>query len=265
LLTELHELIGLKSVKQDVEALVHMQKIQNKRKERGLVSIPTSNHLVFYGNPGTGKTTVARLLARIYHKMGILKKGEVVEVDRSGLVGGYLGQTAIKVKEVIDKALGGVLFIDEAYSLTSNDRDAYGREAVDTILKAMEDNRDNLIVIVAGYPEPMKKFINSNPGLESRFNKYINFEDYSPEELMEIFLLICKKSAYTISDEAKEKVYQILCTEYETRDQNFANARTARNLFERVIVQQANRLYSNSNPSDKELTELILSDIEKAN
>ena len=198
--------------------------------------------------------------------MGLLKKDDVVEVDRAGLVGGYVGQTAIKVQEIIKKALGGVLFIDEAYTLTAkNNGNDYGQEAVDTLLKAMEDNRDNLIVIVAGYPEPMTNFIQSNPGLESRFNKYINFEDYTPSELMQIFMVICKKSAYTITEEAMQRVNDILTEKHETRDSNFANARTVRNIFEKVIVQQANRVYAINNPTTEELTTLTISDIEKAN
>lgn len=263
LLAELNELVGLKTVKKDVESLIHLKEISRLRRLRGLKEIPVSNHLVFCGNPGTGKTTVARLLAKIYHAMGLLSKGNFVEVDRSGLVGEYLGQTAVKVQQVVKKALGGVLFIDEAYSLAySKEKDFYGQEAIDTLIKAMEDNREDLIVIVAGYPELMAQFINSNPGLSSRFNKYINFEDYNGEELMQIYESMCKNAGYTTADEAKKYVAEVFEAKYQKRDKNFANAREVRNFFEKAIVKQADRLFGVRNPTNEELSTLLLDDVQ---
>lgn len=263
LLQELDELVGLDTVKKDVNSLIHLQQIKRLRKSRGMKEIPVSNHLVFYGNPGTGKTTVARLLAKIYHAMGILSKGQLVEVDRSGLVAGYVGQTALKTQEVIEKALGGVLFIDEAYTLTaSNSGNDYGQEAVDTLLKAMEDHREDLIVIVAGYPKLMEGFINSNPGLRSRFNKYIDFQDYNAEELTRIFASMCRRAGYVPTDEAMEYCQSIFEEYVQNKGDNFANAREVRNFFEKAMLRQADRLFDNTEPTDDELCALILSDLQ---
>lgn len=262
LLSELNGLIGLEIVKRDVNSLIHLQEIKRLRKSRGLKEIPVSNHLVFYGNPGTGKTTVARLLAKIYHKMGILSQGQFVEVDRSGLVAGYVGQTALKVQEVVKSALGGVLFIDEAYTLTYSDSgNDYGQEAVDTLLKAMEDNRDDFIVIVAGYPELMANFIDSNPGLRSRFNKYINFEDYDVDELIQIYKVMCNNAGYISTDEVLKYVSEVFETKYKNRGKNFANAREVRNFFESAVLRQADRLFFVNNPTNEELSTLIIDDV----
>ncbi len=261
LMTELNRLIGLEKVKEDVQSLINLVKIRNIRKERGMESPDMSLHMVFSGNPGTGKTTIARLLAEIYRAMGLLSKGHLIEVDRSGLVGGYVGQTALKVQEVVQKAKGGVLFIDEAYSLTVN-RGAtdYGFEAVDTLLKYMEDNRDDLIVIVAGYPEPMAEFLESNPGLKSRFNKYLYFEDYTPEELIGILKLQAKKSDLVLSEEAEKFAAGFFTKRVEFKPENYANARDVRNFFEKALVNQANRLAKLESIDDDQLTTLELED-----
>lgn len=239
-LDELNSLIGLINVKKELNSLINFVKLQRLRKQKGL-NIPTiSLHMVFTGNPGTGKTTVARLMSKILFELGYLSKGHLVETNRAGMVAGYLGQTALKTEEVVRQSVGGVLFIDEAYSLASDDK--YGQEAIDTLLKLMEDFRENLVVIVAGYPKLMEKFISSNPGLASRFNKYVEFHDYSREELFQIFDYTCKKNSYKIDSEGEEILKDFIEKLTARKEENFGNARTIRNIFEQSILFQANRI-----------------------
>ena len=260
LLNELNELIGLAGVKEEVSSLVNILKINKLRESRGFKVPQVSKHLVFLGNPGTGKTTVARLLSKIYKKLGVLEKGQLVEVDRSGLVAGYVGQTAIKTQEKIDEAMGGVLFIDEAYTLAKGEND-FGQESIDTLLKAMEDQREDFVVIVAGYSKPMNRFLESNPGLKSRFNKSITFEDYSPNELLDIFELFCKLNDMRLSSDARDYLTQYLNKLSNEKSENFANGREMRNLFEKAFTNQANRLSHYINISDEELNIIKTEDI----
>ncbi|MCR4854472.1 MAG: AAA family ATPase [Prevotella sp.] len=262
---ELDELIGLEGVKHEVRSLANFVKVQKMREAKGLKSPKMSYHLVFTGSPGTGKTTVARIVARIYKDLGILKKGHLVETDRSGLVGQYVGQTAPRVNAVCDSALNGVLFIDEAYAITQSESSSdYGAEAVATLLKRMEDDRDKLVVIVAGYTKEMKQFIAANPGLQSRFNKYINFPDYTATELYDIFRLYLRKNEYTITKEAAAYMKNELELVVENKSRNFGNARYVRNLFEKAIQQQANRIAKERNISKDELVKITLDDLKVA-
>ncbi len=260
LLDKLDQLIGLAGVKKEVNSLINMLRIKKLRDDRGFKTANVSKHLVFLGNPGTGKTTVARLLSGIYKQLGVLEKGQLVEVDRGGLVAGYVGQTAIKTKEKIDEAMGGILFIDEAYTLAKGGTD-FGQEAIDTILKAMEDNRENFVVIVAGYPGPMESFLESNPGLKSRFNKNITFEDYSQQELFSIFKSFCNEYGMELSIDGVQYLEQYLNSLCMNKPENFANGREMRNLFETAIANQANRLASLSKVTDKELNEITVADL----
>lgn len=258
LLAELNSLIGLSRVKNDVAQLVNFLKVQQMREAKGIAVQPLSRHLVFYGNPGTGKTTVARLLSHIYQSLGILSKGHLVETDRAGLVAGYVGQTALKVREVVTEAIGGVLFIDEAYTLSTGGDNDFGREAIDTLLKMMEDNRDDLIVVVAGYTDKMSAFLQTNPGLRSRFNKYLEFDDYTPEQLVQIFELFCNNGGYRLATSTHDDLIRLFSVLHETRDDTFGNGRLARNLYEMTINNQANRIVSLPHVDDE-----ILSTIEE--
>ena len=263
LVAELDGYIGLEAVKKEVKSLINMVKVHKMREENGLPTEDLSLHMVFSGNPGTGKTTVGRIMARIYHSLGILSRGQLVEVDRSGLVAGYVGQTALKTKKVIEKALGGVLFIDEAYALNGRSENDFGQEAIDTVLKAMEDHRDDLVVIVAGYTELMEDFIHSNPGLESRFNRFLEFGDYSLDELMAIFRMRCEKGKYSLAQDAEEAVRTYI-TEENVHPETFGNARGVRNLYEKILIQQANRLAGAERVTKEDLVALTKEDVEAA-
>ena len=262
LLAELDGLCGLEQVKQDVKSLINLVKVRRLREEAGLPVPPMSLHLVFLGNPGTGKTTVARLLARLYHAIGVLPKGQLVEVDRSGLVAGFVGQTALKTQEVIQKAIGGVLFIDEAYALVNQDNgNDFGREVIEVLLKNMEDHRKDLVVIVAGYSQLMEKFIHSNPGLESRFNKYFYFEDYDGAQLFTILQSMCVKNGYVLTPEGEALARRELMALYEDRDENFGNARDVRNLFEQAVARQSDRVARLEAPTREQLMALRPEDL----
>ena len=264
LMAQLDSLVGLDDVKKDIKNLMNLVKVRRLRKENGLPIPPMSLHMVFMGNPGTGKTTVARIISGLYAAIGVLEKGQLIEVDRSGLVAGYVGQTALKTQEVIKSALGGVLFIDEAYSLASGGENDFGREAIETILKAMEDHRDELIVVVAGYDGPMEKFINSNPGLQSRFNKYFYFPDYNGEQLLYIFKGQCKKNGYALTEEAEAEAKAMFEELYENRGENFGNGRDVRNVFEDTVVRQSNRVAALDAPTKDDLMQFLPEDLRDA-
>ncbi|MCL1804044.1 MAG: AAA family ATPase [Eubacteriaceae bacterium] len=261
---ELNSLIGLEAVKEDVKSIANLVRVRKLREERGFKQADMSLHLVFTGNPGTGKTTVARLLGELYCALGVLSSGHLFETDRSGLVAGYVGQTALKVNEAVEKAMGGILFIDEAYALapaySAND---FGGEAIATLLKQMEDHRDNLIVIVAGYTSLMESFLQSNPGLRSRFNKYIHFADYDEDEMMGILESNCKKMQMSMTKKATDSAREAFEQKVARKGTNFANGRDVRNYFEKAITNQANRIASLESVSDEMLNTIIFADVKQ--
>ena len=252
-------LVGLDQVKADVRRLTSLLRIQKLREERGLPTLETSHHLVFTGNPGTGKTTVARLLSQILRALGIVSKGHLVETDRSHLVAGYVGQTAVRTREAMESALGGTLLIDEAYALARGSEQDFGREAIDTIVKFMEDHRDDLAVIAAGYPDEMAELIDANPGLKSRFVRTVHFPDYTTEELVAIFELMGKDKQYHLDDQGRARLAEVI--EAEPRTRGFGNARFVRNVFEAAVAHQAERLAAVAAPTDDELTTLTAADV----
>ncbi|MBP7737091.1 MAG: AAA family ATPase [Spirochaetes bacterium] len=260
---KINALVGMGKIKEQIATLVNLIKVQKEREERKLPATPLSLHAVFYGPPGTGKTTIARLLGKVYKSLGLLKRGQLVETDRAGLVAGYVGQTAINVDNVVQKALDGVLFIDEAYALIPDDIGGkdFGQEAVNTILKRMEDYRERLVVIVAGYTEEMDRFILSNPGLKSRFSRYFYFDHYKPEELIRIFDSFCKNAEFRVPDEARSRALALFATLYEKRDRTFGNGRAVRNIFERIVERQANRIAGISPLTDEILCTIAPEDI----
>ena len=262
LLKQLNDLTGMQSVKTEINNMIYLLKICKIREENGLQTPPVTNHMVFLGNPGTGKTTVARILAKIYHGLGVLSKGHLVEVDRSGLVAGYMGQTSEKVTEVIEKAKGGILFIDEAYALANGQQGDFGQEAIDILNKAMEDNREDLIVIAAGYHDEMQDFLDANPGLRSRFNRTIEFPNYDAAELVEIMSNRAKSLDYTLTDDAVQYVQDTFTRILACPPENFGNARSVRNYLDRVIHNQANRLIAENNFKEEDLTKLTLADVQ---
>jgi SpoVK/Ycf46/Vps4 family AAA+-type ATPase len=262
ILKELNELIGLKNLKAEINSLINFLNIQKCREAEGLSKIPITLHSVFCGSPGTGKTTVARLIGKIYKQLGILKKGHLIETDRSDIVSGYIGQTAIRVDKLVESAKDGVLFIDEAYTLKPLDAGKdFGQEAIDTLLKRMEDYRDRLVVIVAGYNDEMSRFIESNPGLRSRFTRYFHFEDYQPEELLAIFENICLTYNYQLVTESKSILLNKFSEDYTNRDKSFGNGRLVRNFFEKTIEQQANRLAQLSQIDREQMVTILPADI----
>ena len=250
---ELGQLIGLQRVKQEVKTLRDFVSVQKQRENKGLKGTSVSYHCVFSGNPGTGKTTVARIVAKIYKELGILKKGHLVEVQRADLIGEYVGQTAPKTNAKIDEALDGILFIDEAYTLAQGGQNDFGNEAVATLLKRMEDDRNRLVVILAGYDNEIRAFIDMNPGLQSRFNRYIHFDDYSPDELLQIFIHYLNKAQYGIDEKGVTSARKTIDNAVANKDPHFGNARYVRNMFEKIIQQQARRVARLTNPTKEQL------------
>lgn len=262
LMSELNELVGLKTVKEKVNDLIAYQKVQKMRENQKLFSSKSTLHLAFTGNPGTGKTTVARIVGRIYKQIGLLSKGHFIEVSRTDLIAGYQGQTALKVKDVIERAKGGVLFIDEAYSITENDNsDSYGRECLTELTKALEDYRDDLVVIVAGYTEPMKKFFESNPGLKSRFNTFIEFDDYDETELADMLNMMCRKNDYVLSPISEAKIKELLANRVANKDKQFANGRLVRNIYDDLVMNHARRVVNIEAPDHQTLMEITEADV----
>ena len=258
---ELNSYVGLRTVKETVDNLIAFHTVQKLREGKHLKNAKSTLHMAFIGNPGTGKTTVARIVGQMYKQIGLLSRGHFIEVSRTDLIAGYQGQTALKVKKVIEKAKGGVLFIDEAYSITENSSsDSYGRECLTELTKALEDYRDDLVVIVAGYKNPMKQFFESNPGLKSRFNTFIEFDDYDAQQLTEIFENMCCHADYSVSEELKLKVEDYFSEQVNNKSDDFSNGRLARNIYDNLILNHAKRVITYKLPTKEDLSLLKLED-----